>query len=86
MQAVAVRRWTGNDVSGHYFPHYNYYYYFSFFSALSQIFLIDSVLGSKNLFNLGLDLFPDPVGHFEFCSGCGVAGGKRVPLALLGLY
>ena len=43
--------------------------------------------------NLGLDPFPDPVGHFgahwqavRRCRRCGVAGGERVPPAPLGWY
>ena len=43
--------------------------------------------------NLGVDTFPDPVGHFRspgghfgFCRQCGVAGGERVPPSPLGWY
>ena len=43
--------------------------------------------------NLGVDTFPDPVGHFgahwqavRRCRRCGVAGGERVPPAPLGWY
>ena len=43
--------------------------------------------------NLGVDTFPDPVGHFGppgghfgFCSWCGVAGGERVSPSPLGWY
>ena len=55
MQSVAVRRSTGNDVSGHYFHHYFLFFllFFSFFLFFSpsSIFLIEGVLGSKNLFS-----------------------------------
>ena len=36
--------------------------------------------------NLGVDTFPDPVGHFGFCRRCGVAGAERVPPSPLGWY
>ena len=40
--------------------------------------------------NLGVDTFPDPVGHFgahwHAVWRCGVAGGERVPPAPLGWY
>ena len=52
------RRLTGNDVSGHYFHHYFlffpvFFFFFSrfFFSPPSSPFLIEGVLGSKNLFS-----------------------------------
>ena len=48
VQAVAVRQSTGNDVSGHYFRHY---FLFFHFSPPSRPFLIEGVLGSKNLFS-----------------------------------
>ena len=41
---------------------------------------------------MGLDLFPDPVGHFElsrrwwYCRRCSVAGGERLPPSPLGWY
>ena len=42
---------------------------------------------------LGVDTFPDsvghfgaPCGHFGFCRRCGVAGGERVPPSPLGWY
>ena len=46
-------RSTGNDVSGHYKRHYfsPIFSIFHFFSPLSQPFLIEGVLGSKNLFS-----------------------------------
>ena len=60
LQSVAVRRSTGNDVSGHYFHHYLFilffppffffFFFFPFFSP-SQPFLIEGGLGSKNLFS-----------------------------------
>ena len=49
-QSVAVRRATGNDVSGHYFRRYFLFSFFSF-SPPSRPFLIERVLGSKNLFH-----------------------------------
>ena len=36
--------------------------------------------------NLGLDPFPDSVGHFGFCRWWIVAGGEQMPPALLGMY
>ena len=47
---------TGNDVSGHYKRHYFLFFLFSFFfffffSSPSSTFLIEGVLGSKNLFS-----------------------------------
>ena len=51
-------------------------------------FFIEGVLGSKRPKNIGVDTFPDPVGHFlapgghiGLFRGCGVAGGERVPLS-----
>ena len=49
LQSVAVRRSTGNDVSGHYFHHS--FLFISFFSPPSSPFLIEGVLGSKNLYS-----------------------------------
>ena len=58
--------------------------FFPCFSSLSQAFLVEGVLGSKNLAgaptNLELDTFPDHVGYFgapwrPFCKLCCVAGG-----------
>ena len=42
------RRLTGNDVSGHYFHHY---FFPPVFFSPSSPFLIEGVLGSKNLFS-----------------------------------
>ena len=56
LQSVAVRRSTGN-VSGHYFLHYFFILFFSpglpplFPVSPSSPFLIEGVLGSKNLFS-----------------------------------
>ena len=42
--------------------------------------------------NIGFELFPDQVGHFELsrrwwcCRLCGLVGGERVPLSPLGWY
>ena len=36
--------------------------------------------------NLGVDPFPDPVGHFGLSVRLSVAGGEQVPLAPLGWY
>ena len=36
--------------------------------------------------NLGVDTFPDPVGHFGFGRWCSVAGSERVPPSPLGWY
>ena len=74
---------------------------FPFFSP-SRPFLIEGVLGSKNLFSesclkwpitLGWTPFQTPSailgatgGHFGFCRRCDVAGGERVPPAPLGWY
>ena len=44
----AFGRSTGNDVSGHYKRHYILFFFF--FSSPSSTFLIEGVLGSKNLF------------------------------------
>ena len=50
-------RLTGNDVSGHYKRHYFLFFFlflfffFLFFSSPSSTFLIEGVLGSKNLFS-----------------------------------
>ena len=35
---------------------------------------------------LGVDTFPDPVGHYGFCRQCGVAVDERVTPAPLGWY
>ena len=51
----------GNNISGHYKPHY-------FFSSPLSTFLMEGVLGSKTYLvkvdrsdqNLGVDTFPDP--------------------------
>ena len=69
LQAVAVRRSTGNDVSGHYFHCYFPIIFFYFFSVPPLLpFLIEGVLGSKKptlrmligtANNLKLDPFPD---------------------------
>ena len=55
LQSVAVRRLTGNDVSGPlfsplfiFFPFF--FHFFHFFHSPSRPFLIEGVLGSKNLF------------------------------------
>ena len=45
----AFGRSTGNDVSGHYKRHY--FLFSFFFSSPSSTFLIEGVLGSKNLFS-----------------------------------
>ena len=49
----AFGRSTGNDVSGHYKRNYFLFFFFlfSFFSSPSSTFLIEGVLGSKNLFS-----------------------------------
>merc|ERR1712208_38932 len=68
----------------------------------SSPFLIEGVLGSKNLFRESCLKCPitqgwtpfqtpstilgAPGGHFGFCRPCGVAGGERVPPAPLGWY
>ena len=66
------RRSTGNDVSGHYFHHY----FFPLFFSPSSPFLIEGVLGSKNLFSESdskcqtpSDIFWSPGAHFGFCRG-----------------
>ena len=64
LQSVAVRRLTGNDVSGHYFHRY---FSFPFFFSLEM----------AN--NLGLDPFPDPVGHFGFASGAVLRAVSEYP-------
>ena len=71
LQSVTVRRSTGNNTSGPLFS--PLFSIFSTFFSSSQPFLIEEVLGSKNLVsesrrehkNLGVNHFPDPVGHFE---------------------
>ena len=48
----AFGRSTGNDVSGHYKRHYFLFFFLFFlFSSPSSTFLIEGVLGSKNLFS-----------------------------------
>ena len=49
----AFGRLTGNDVSGHYKRHYFLFlfFFFFFFFSPSSTFLIEGVLGSKNLFS-----------------------------------
>ena len=36
--------------------------------------------------NLGVDTFPDPVGHIGFCRRCGVAVGEQMPPSPQGWY
>ena len=52
LQSVAVRRSTGNDVSGHYFHRFFFLSFFSSFFSFSpsSIFLLEGVLGSRNFF------------------------------------
>ena len=63
----------------------------------SQYFLIKRLLGSKKLMRvpkyIGLNLFPEPSGHFGvpwrrfgFCRHFGVAGDEQVPPLPLGWY
>ena len=70
LQSVAVKRSTDNDVSGHYFCRYSFPP--TFFSSQSRPFLRRNARIKKpieqKLFraanNIGVDPFPDPVGHF----------------------
>ena len=93
------RQLTGNDVSDLYFHHYFLFLPSLFFAVAT--FLIEGAVGSKNFLlkltvapkKQGVNTFPDPFGHlgppsgpFGFCRLCGVAGGERVPQALLGWY
>ena len=60
------RQLTGTPTVDRYY-HYSFFFFSS--SSLSQPFLIEEVLGPKNLFskaakNLRIHPFPDPVGHF----------------------
>ena len=64
----AFGRSTGNDVSGHYKHNYFPFHFLVQFFSPSWSFLIEGVLGSKNLFSKSLweraKTFPDSVGHF----------------------
>ena len=98
LQSVAVRRSTGNDVSGHYFHSYSSFHFFFSFATFShrRSARIKKLIWQKWLEmanNLGLDPSSDPVGHFGatwghfgFCRQCGVAGGEWGPPAPLGWY
>ena len=96
LQSVAVRRSTGNDVSGHFFRHYFLLFFSSlFFSPPSRPFLIEGVLGSKNLFSesclkwpitLGWTPFQTPSailgppgGHFGFAGGAALQAVSECP-------
>ena len=72
----AFRRLTGNDVSGHYKRHYflSFFSFFFLFFSPSSTFLIEGVLGSKNLF-------------CESCLKCPKTQGQtpfQTPSAILG--
>ena len=66
VQAVTVRRWTGNDVGGHYFHHsFPGFLRRALFSRIKKkTYLAKVVYSIIAPNNLWLDPFPDPVGHF----------------------
>ena len=81
----AFGRSTGNGFRGHYKR--NYFPFFPF-----SVPIIERKLTGVPK-NIGVETFPDPVGHygapqrpFWFCGRCGIAGGERVPPAPLGWY
>ena len=92
--------WLATTFVDRYF--HRYFVFFSIFSSPSRPFLIEGVLGSKNLFSKSGSKWPitwgytpfltllailgTPGGHFGFCRRCGVAGGEREPPAPLGWY
>ena len=76
LQSVAVRRSTGNDVSGHYFRHYFllFFFHFFFFSPPSRPFLIEGVLVSKNLFSESCLKWPITLGWTPFQTPSAILG------------
>ena len=95
LQSGAVRRSTGNDVSGHYFRRY-FLFFFFFFSPSSTFLIEGSRIRSKNFLSESGSKQPNTQGYTPFQNPSTILGpmaaildyegGERVPPTTLYWY